>query len=796
MAVHLSARIDTNGVQQLFDISHSLAPRAVGIQVLVMTVLSILTILTFNILRPNNKIVYEPKVKYHAADKKPPRISESFCGWIPPLLHNHEPELLGKIGLDAVAFLRFLHLLRWLFAFIALVACGGLVPLDFLYTLSIKPDQYDFLSAMSIQYVQGVRLYAHIGATYLFAFSLMVLVHHHWRAMYRLRNEWFRSPEYQRLFYARTLCITNIPPRLQSDAGLYKIFTGMQLPYPVTSVHIGRRVGALPELIEQHNEAVKQLEEVLALYANENQIEAQRPTIVVGGFCGLGGTRKDAIKYYTSKLKHTEAAVQQYRAQLDMHQAENYGFATISSIPFAHAAAVELSGEHPKGLTIKLAPNPKDIFWKNLGLSKGSRQFRRLTGFVLLQLFCLLSLVPLFPVASLANLDALAASGYIPFLKAWSTASPITYALVSGVIPPAIASVFSYFLPRLMRWLSKYMGATTHSGLDRITIARYFAFLIISQLIVFTILGVLFNSVLEIIDAIQRQGASLHTVLDNLDKLPARITRTYVDQSSFWLKWFPMQGFLIIFDLAQLFDLIWLSFRARIYGRTPRDLREYTKPPVFDYAIHYSNLLFMAGVGLLFAPLAPLVSLAAAVVFWLCSWVYKYQLMFVFVTRVETGGRSWNVVINRVLFSAMFMQVVMILIQFKSLQFIASIPPLPVMLFFKHYLNRRFANDFQYYIPKYEELSRSIVHSEELDIGENKLEQRYGHPALQVELLTPMIHSRVIPLLRRIYKGKTSHAGRVRSRGIGNISDKAKTIEDDEVMEGVVFTPVHEVSLA
>jgi len=46
----------------------------------------------------------------------------------------------------------------------------------------------------------------------------------------------------------------------------------------------------------------------------------------------------------------------------------------------------------------------------------------------------------------------------------------------------------------------------------------------------------------------------------------------------------------------------------------------------------------MATVGLLFAPLAPLVSLAAAIVFWISSWVYKYQLMFVYVTRVETGG--------------------------------------------------------------------------------------------------------------------------------------------------------------
>lgn len=46
----------------------------------------------------------------------------------------------------------------------------------------------------------------------------------------------------------------------------------------------------------------------------------------------------------------------------------------------------------------------------------------------------------------------------------------------------------------------------------------------------------------------------------------------------------------------------------------------------------------MGAVGLVFAPLAPLVAVAAAIVFWIGSWVYKYQLMFVFVSKVESGG--------------------------------------------------------------------------------------------------------------------------------------------------------------
>ena len=89
----------------------------------------------------------------------------------------------------------------------------------------------------------------------------------------------------------------------------------------------------------------------------------------------------------------------------------------------------------------------------------------------------------------------------------------------------------------------------------------------------------------------------------------------------------------------------------------------------------------MAAVGLFFAPLAPLVAVAAAIIFWISSWVYKYQLMFVFVSKTESGGvsvfaspgrprfdtlqqRMWNVVINRLLVGVVLMQLIMVLSTF------------------------------------------------------------------------------------------------------------------------------------
>lgn len=125
--------------------------------------------------------------------------------------------------------------------------------------------------------------------------------------------------------------------------------------------------------------------------------------------------------------------------------------------------------------------------------SRRSIACKRLIGFGWLSLICFFSLIPLFFVAALANLDGVTAAGYLPFLDNWFGHSKTTFTIVSGVVPPAVSGLFTVFLPRIMRWLGKYEGALTHARLDRAVVARYWAFLVISQLIVFTLIGVVFS---------------------------------------------------------------------------------------------------------------------------------------------------------------------------------------------------------------------------------------------------------------------------------------------------------------
>lgn len=57
-------------------------------------------------------------------------------------------------------------------------------------------------------------------------------------------------------------------------------------------------------------------------------------------------------------------------------------------------------------------------------------------------------------------------------------------------------------------------------------------------------------------------------------------------------------------------------------------------------------------------------------------------------------------------------------------------------------------------MPTEEEIRLAKVHSERADNRGNRLEKRFGHPALVADLFTPMLHAKMMPLLSQVYHGK------------------------------------------
>ncbi|KAI5480148.1 hypothetical protein MNV49_001808 [Pseudohyphozyma bogoriensis] len=765
---------------------NSVAPGAIWIQLGLMSAVGAGALGLFVVLRPNNSVIYQPKIKYSEDGKRPPRVEKTPMGWVEPVLKTPEAALLGTIGCDAVVFLRFIRMCRNIFIAMAALSCLVLIPINVVYNLKyVKSESRTYITMLTINAVSGNWLWAHVAITYIVTFIVFFFLWMNYNEVIKLRWAWFRSEEYQNSLHARSLLITQVQKGQKSDQGIASLLSSLQIPYPTTAVHIGRKVGALPELIQAHNDTVRALEGVLTTYfKNPDKLPSKRPTMRIGGTLGMGGKVVDAIDYLTEKIKRYDERIEITRRQIDERKAENYGFASFESVPYAHIVAKKLEGKRKMGSKFQMAPQPADIIWENIGLLDSQRRGNKFMGSILLVVFCGLYTIPLLGVSILANIAAL--SAYVGFINTWTNDYPWLMSAFVGTVPSLLSVLLQLLLPRVIRWISKGQGATTHSQNDRQVTARYSAFLIITQFFIFSVIGVIVNVISTVVIDIQG-NKSASTILAAIKKLPDSLQNTWVIQSSYWLTVFPLRGASALFDLAQIVSLIFIWFRTKLFGRTPREIREWTKPQEFDYAVFFSNHILMVVVGFVYTPLAPLVPLFAACAFAVSIWVYKYQLMYVFVSRVETGGRLWRVAVNRVLVALVLMHALMLLTVGLQLGWYNSISLVPcafMVLIFKLVLKNQFDMRFQWFIPSEQEMQETYLH--QADARKGRLQKRFGHPSLHDPLFTPMLHKDTQHLLPTIYSGRVG-------QGHGAVDGKEVT---QNIAGGLTFNMLESHDLA
>ncbi|ORY28026.1 hypothetical protein BCR39DRAFT_576859 [Naematelia encephala] len=795
--------------------------QAVGSQLVLMIIISITTIIAFSFFRPREK-----KIKYQLPEPAnplddpdyeppPPAISNGFFAWFKPVIRLKEDEMIANIGLDAATFLRFLRLLRYVFTAVSVLGIVLLI-LNVIYNVKyVASDKRNALSLLTIENVKGGWMWPALGASYLINFIVMYFVWRNWAAMVVLRNRWFRSPAYQTKIYSRTLMVTQVRKDYRSDEGLVRLMgllkvDGIKIAGPeIDCTSIGRRLEDFPQMVEDHNKAVADLESHLVKYLKGGKLGKNRPTMRKGAFMGIGGHKVDAIDYLAKEIKFLRDRIDTKRHAIDSLlkqerkarkggkpvariEGENYGFVTFKTIAEAHRIARAHQGRLPElfGARLHLAPMPQDIVWQNISKEPAEISSRQAFGFVLIGIVCFFNTLPLLVVSLLANLTSLTV--WVPFLEKWKDAGNWgnwTFSIVSGVLPSIVSFLFGYFLPIILRSISRYQGAPTRSRLDRAVTARYFFFVILSNLIVFTLLGVFYNAITTVVLQIG-QHKSASEVLKGLEDIPDQIQGTYVQQSTYWLTWLPLRGFLVIFELIQLIKLATVSLRRVMFSHTPRDIRNMTKPGYFEYPIVIVNLLFVAAVGMIYAPLAPLVAIGTCMVFWFSSVVYKYQLLYVYVSRAESGGRMWNVYVNRLIACAVLMQLLMVLttglIRQRWLDAVAAVPPLIIMVAFKIWIDKTAGNRFRYFepTPQEAEAERQASMSEKRT-RYSEMEKRFLHPALQQDkLFTIMVHKSQEALARDVLSSYPWFAAKHMHNGVEIKAVREENLEYDPLRDG------------
>ncbi|KAH6678040.1 hypothetical protein B0J14DRAFT_581794 [Halenospora varia] len=746
----------------------------------------------FSLLRPYNSIVYAPKLKVADDKHAPPPMGKGVLAWVGPVLRTKEQDLVGLIGLDATVFMRILRMCRNMFLVIALLACGILIPVNLSrgisgkFTASVTP-----LSKLTPIYTYGVDNWGMAICAWLFDIVVCGFLWWNYKAILKLRRQYYDSPEYQASLHARTLMLNDIPKALRSDEGIGRLIDEVAPTSSFSRTAVARNVKELPELIEDHSENVRELERYLARYLRDpNNLPAKRPECRPSKKDPNYGTyprgqKLDAIEYLTGRIKELEIEIKEVRATVDSRNPLSYGFASYESIEEAHSIAHAAKKKHPHGTTIVIAPRPNDIIWTNMPLSKSQRRRKRIVNNLWVILLTLLwaapnAMISIFLV-SLSNLGKVWKGFQISLEnhKTW-------WAIFQGVASPAITSLVYLVLPIIFRRMAIRAGDRTKTARERHVAAKLYTFFVFNFLLVFSIFSTTWTFVSAVIEKSKKEDA-WQAIQES--KYGTGLFISLCNISPFWITWLLQRNLGAAVDLAQLWTLIWSFCMRKFSSPTPREMIELTAPPAFDYASYYNYFLFYSTVALCYGTIQPLAVAAAALYFALDVYLKKYLLLYIFVTKTESGGMFWRMFYNRIVFAAILANLVVFLsvwVQGDGLHYQAySVIPLPfLMLAFKWYCKRTFDDKIHYYTSRDKLKDPEAMRNKMFSDKKDRLASRFGHPALYRPLITPMVHQKAQNKLAGIYGGRLTDSNTPRSGESASVSGYSDTFALDNMQGG------------
>lgn len=579
-----------------------------------------------------------------------------------------------------------------------------------------------------------------------------------------------------------------------SDEGIARIIDTVAPSSSFSRTAIARDVKELPNLVAEHDRVVRQLEKVLARYLKDpHNLPAARPMCPPSkkdrSYATYPkGQKVDAIEYLTQRIKQLEYEIKDARASVDKRNTKPFGFASYSEISEAHTIAYMGQKKKPKGATLRLAPRPSDIIWDNMPLNPPTRWRKRLVINLWVALFSLLWVAPNAMIAIfLVNLNNL--GSLWPAFQTSLNAQPVFWSIVQGIASPAVTSAVYVLLPIIFRRLSIRSGDKTKSGRERHVIAKLFSFFIFNNLVVFSLFSGMWTFIVNVLNDTNSGTDAWSAIVKQ--NFGSSIMVALCTISPYWITYLLQRQLSTAVDLAQVWQLI-VSFCERKLGSpTPRQVIELTAPQPFDYASHYNYALFYSTVALCYATIQPLVLPAVAMFFMIDCVLKKYLIMYVFITKNESGGMSWRVLFNRMLFALFLSNLIVFLVVFERgwgtyIQ-VYAVAPLPfIVIGFKIFCTKSFDNKIHYYSTRF--MSRGpepeVGIAQKENLRGDRLAAKFGHPVLYRQLITPMVHAKAQNLLASVYRGRLSD-GREAGSGDGtSVSGYSDTYALDPMRAG------------
>ncbi|KAM7256654.1 hypothetical protein ACFE04_012395 [Oxalis oulophora] len=643
-----------------------------------------------------------------------------FLNWMPTAMKMPEAELIDHAGLDSAVYVRIYLLGLKIFVPLMVLGFGILVPVNWTgKTLqSINHLTYNNIDKLSISNIpaKSNRFWAHIFVAYIFNFWVWYVLYKEYKIIANMRLQFLASEKRRPDQF--TVLVRNVPPDPDESVTEHvEHFFCVNHPGYYLCHQVVYNANKLAKLVEKR----KSLQNWHTYYHNKYEKDPSTKPMTKTGFCGLLGTKVDAIDYYTEeiqKLTEQEKAERE-RVISDPKAVIPAAFVSFKSRWGAAVCAQTQQTSNPTAWLTEWAPEPGNVHWDNLAIPYVELTIRGLLVSISVFFLTFFFMIPIAFVQSLANIEGI--EKVMPFLTPLMDMS-FMKSLIQGFLPGIALKIFLIVLPTILNTFSKIEGHTSISTLERKTAVKYYLFVLVNVFLGSIITGTAF----EQLNAFLNQSPT---------EIPKTIGVSIPMKATFFITYVMVDGWAgIAADILRLAPLIMFHVKNTFLVKTDQDRDKAMDPGTWDFANSEPRIQLYFLLGFVYAVITPIL-LPFIVVFFAFSYlVYRHQIINVYDQTYESGASFWPDVHRRLVTGLIISQLLLMgLLSTRKAPHASMLIGLPVLtIWFHRYCKGRFETAFVKFPLQNAMVKDTLEKATEPDLDlKTYLQEAYVHPVFK-----------------------------------------------------------------
>ncbi|KAL4578807.1 hypothetical protein LXL04_014938 [Taraxacum kok-saghyz] len=550
------------------------------------------------------------------------------AGWLVKAWEASDDDIYRCGGIDGLVFIKMIVFSIRIFSVASVLCIFIVLPVNLFGQAIQERDAEAQMDMFTIRNVQAGSkgLWAHFFALYVVSISAYILLYVEFKSVARLRLEQvIRFPTKPSHF---TVLVRGIPwcPGEAYSETVSKHF-GSYYESSYLAHQMVYRSGTIQRLMMDAEKMYNVLKETTI---PEGESEGPSAGVVV----------EEAVEGATNAIQAITPEPETHHKNPHKKDGKEECAAAFVFFRTRYAAMVAsktIQSYDPMLWVIDFAPEPHDVYWANLCVPYRLLWIRKTLVFMGTVVFSVWFLLPTTLVQGLVNLDQL--EDHFPFFRNLSE----TYAnIVSGYLPSLVLTCFVLIVPPIMLMFATLEGTVSRSSRKKSACCKCIIFFFWNIFFYNLFTGTWWDRMGKLTVTGLKDMA---TLVGSLIPGQAPFFMTYI-MTTGWasLAYELMQPFVLIINWIYQFVLL----RKEGYG----DL--YT----FPYHTEVPRALLFGLLGFTYCILSPLILPFLLVYYFFAYFVYRNQLLNVYITRYNTNGSYWPIAHNAAIFSLITMQAV------------------------------------------------------------------------------------------------------------------------------------------